>query len=74
MNKCRKVMVILLFVLSIVCVVGAPYIPSFFFSMIRSLYDYHYVEIRFTEIISSFRMTGIVLAAWGIALLSSKSR
>lgn len=61
----------LLFWLGILFVLGAPYFPSFVFSIIN-LYDYHFQEIRFEHIISSIRMCGVVLSAWGIALLYKK--
>lgn len=68
MNKKIQISIHLLFILSIILILGAPYVPSFLYSIIR-LYDYHFQDFRFTEIIPSIRLCGVVLSAWGIALL-----
>lgn len=70
MNKSNR-KIKLLFWLGILFVLVAPYFPSFLFFIIN-LYDFHFQEIRFQQIISSIRMCGVVLSAWGIALLYKK--
>ena len=35
----------------------------------EKLFDYRYWDIRFEQIIPSVRMGGIILSAWGMALL-----
>lgn len=69
MNHNRKIK--LLFILGILLILGAPYFPSCIFQVIY-LYDYHFQEIRFENIISSIRTGGIILSAWGIAKITTK--
>lgn len=68
MSKKLKISIRLLFILGIILILGAPYFPSFLYSIIY-LYDYHFQDFRFVEIIPSIRLCGVVLSAWGIALL-----
>lgn len=60
-----------LFILGILFILGAPYFPSCIFQVIY-LYDYHFQDIRFEHIISSIRICGIILSAWGMVLFCKK--
>lgn len=62
---------IVLFIASVVLVLGSTYIPDAFFNLL-SLYDYHYTEIRLLQLIKSFQICGALLTFWGIALLFKK--
>ena len=64
-------MLIIHFILVIVLILGAPYFPNCIFQVIY-LYDYHFHDIRFANIISSIRRCGIILSACGIALYYKK--
>lgn len=68
MSKKLKVSIRLLFILSIILILGAPYFPSFLYSIIY-LYDFRFQEFRTPELIPSIRLCGVVLSAWGIVLL-----
>ena len=68
MDKKTIIKIQFLFYLSIILIVGAPYFPSIFWNVIYN-YDVNFHEIRFTQVIPSIRICGILLSAWGIALL-----
>jgi hypothetical protein len=60
-----------LFLASVIFVLGSTYIPDAFFKLL-SLFDYHYTEIRMLQLIKSFQLCGVLLTCWGIALLLKK--
>lgn len=60
-----------LFLASVIFVLGSTYIPDEFFKLL-SLFDYHYTEIRMLQLIKSFQLCGVLLTCWGIALLLKK--
>lgn len=62
---------IVFLVLGLILIIGAPYLPDAFFSLIRA-YDVRYSDFRFMELIPSVRWGGTVLSACGIALLFKK--
>ena len=70
MEKKKKI-IIALFVLGVVFTLGAPYFPTVVFDVIR-LYDYHFQEIRWADVIPSIRTCGIVFSLLGIAILFKK--
>lgn len=63
-----KRIAIMLFIIGIVMILGAPYIPSALFEVIK-VYDYHYFDIRIPEIIPSIRICGIIISMWGMIFL-----
>ncbi len=63
-----------LLLLGVALVIGAPFLPDAFFSFIKSNYDYRYTEIRYFQIIPSFRLAGTLLFVWGAVLLWKKER
>ena len=68
----RTIAVAVLFVLSILLAVSAPYLPSVLFSVITEKYDYHFATIRHWAVIPAFELGSVLLSAWGIALLHKK--
>ncbi len=57
----------ILFVLSIILIVGAPFFPNIMYSIIEMLH-YNFIDHRRIEIISCMRTCGVMLSLWGIAL------
>lgn len=74
--KKRSKQILTLFILGLVLILLAPYVPDFCFRVLlaakEKLFDYRYWDIRFEQIIPSVRMGGIILSAWGMALLLKK--
>ena len=74
--KKRSKQILTLFILGLVLILLAPYVPDFCFRVLlaakEKLFDYRYWDIRFVQIIPSVRMGGIILSAWGMALLLKK--
>ena len=68
--------VVALFILGIALILSAPYIPDICFALVtketnlENVYDQRYYDLRFEEVLPSFRMAGVVLSGWGIALYS----
>lgn len=61
----------ILIVVGLMVVVFSPYVPDVFYQVINSdysIYDYRYSDIRLAEVISSFRMAGVILSVWGLIL------
>lgn len=71
MHKFKKIAIFLLFFFGMILTVGAPYFPSALYQVIYS-YSQQFYDIRFINLIPSIRAGGIVLSAWGIALLYKK--
>jgi len=71
--KKRRKQILTLFIVGLVLILLAPYVPDLCFRVLLSahekLFDYRYWDIRFEQIIPSVRMGGIILSAWGMALL-----
>ena len=71
--KKRSKQILTLFILGLVLILLAP---DFCFRVLlaakEKLFDYRYWDIRFEQIIPSVRMGGIILSAWGMALLLKK--
>ena len=67
--KKRSKQILTLFILGLVLILLAPYVPDFCFRVLlaakEKLFDYRYWDIRFEQIIPSVRMGGIILSAWG---------
>lgn len=74
MKKGRFIGAIILFLLGIVLILGAPYTPDAFFNIVYNKFDYNFQEIRFLEIVPSVRMAGMILSAWGIAVFTAKGK
>lgn len=74
MSEKRKRAIVILFVIGVVLIIGAPFMPSVLFTVIREFYDYHYVDIRFVQLIPSVRACGIILSVWGMVLLGTAKR
>ena len=68
--KKRSKQILTLFILGLVLILLAPYVPDFCFRVLlaakEKLFDYRYWDIP------SVRMGGIILSAWGMALLLKK--
>lgn len=67
MNNHRKRNIIILFVLGILMIAGASYIPSMLYQLINVDTD-QYWDLRYAQLIPNIRMCGVVLSAWGIAM------
>jgi len=62
---------VILISLGVLLILGAPYIPDIFFTVILK-YDSPYSELRFWEVVPSFQMAGIVLSAFGIVIYKNR--
>lgn len=71
--KIKRIAVIL-FIIGAVMILGAPYVPSILFEIIRNIYDYHYFDIRILEIIPSIRICGIIISMWGMIFLLKQQK
>ncbi|MCR4868998.1 MAG: hypothetical protein K5889_05880 [Lachnospiraceae bacterium] len=69
--KKKKAFVVFCFILGLILIAGGAYFPSFLYSIIYS-FDEHFYDIRFANVIPGFRMAGVVLTAWGIAIYLKK--
>lgn len=65
MNTKRNIKI--LFVLSIILILGAPFFPNIMYSIIETLH-YNFIDYRRVEIISCMRTCGVMLSIWGIVL------
>lgn len=72
MNKLRNIAIGVLFILSILFTIDAPYLPNAVFEVIYQ-FDYRTHDLRFESLVPAFNAGGIILAAWGIALLSKNN-
>ena len=69
---------IILISISIIFIIGSPYIPDVFFEVFRfrtqTLYDPMFIEHRMKEVIPSIRLAGIVVAILGFKLYNRKEK
>lgn len=73
MKHWKPICIVLLFLLGIGLTFFAAHLPDALFSVVQN-YDYHYVDLRYEEMIVSFRTAGVMLSVWGIALLWKPDR
>lgn len=72
MSMKRKILILILFFLSVVLVLGGPFFPSMVYELIY-MYKPQFQDIRFPNIIPCFRVCGLVLSGWGIAIFLKKT-
>ena len=75
--KKRSKQILTLFILGLVLILLAPYVPDFCFRVLlaakEKLFDYRYWDIRFEQIIPSVRMGGHYSLCVGYGLVTEKA-